>query len=297
MAENMEKELPDLTDHKAAYQFLKTKGLLKLYSLCESCRCPLKIKESKKVLSFEAWVCDNEKCVMRSYEIDSLTGSFFILRRDKIDLSCQIHCIKYWCDRTSSVIAGKNLNLHLIKVDNFYEKCQVFITNYFELNPIELGGKDVTVVVKVLELFHRFTQKNSYLVMMVDNSQNPLIGYMQHFSSENLNSTNAFRNVLSVIENVVKPESVVVYDGAGSLPHIKGKKLTFINTCTTSQRNDLKSYFDFHIKTIRNIENTDPVRPELIINECMWRERFQKDAFKNFLEHLKNYCNQIKFYK
>lgn len=293
MAGNSGESLPDLNDIEGAYRFIKAKGLLKPYESCDECELPLRLEQSSEYPIFEAWTCINETCKKRSIEIESLKGSFFY-QTPLFTLPRQIHCIKYWCDMQSFENTKKGLNIRQSTVENHFKKCRSFITKFFDSFPIELGGKDSHVAVEVRKLAYNDSVENFHLLMMIDTTKNPLIGYMQMINSEEINSTN-ISPVFSIIERVVRQHSVVACDWDESPPQVN-VNITFISSCTNIQKMALKSYFDSHLKAITKIMVKREENPRELLNECMWRERFKDEAFENFIKHLQMFYNPSSVY-
>lgn len=286
MASTVDDRLPSYWDVDGAYEWLKRNSFLKRHRKCGKCGLPLELDISIWNCPFDAWMCQNEKCPKYEHEILIVEGSFFSFCRSRSKVPRLINLIQHWCAKKTLREASENLYICQATAFSGYKLCKNFCTLFFQRYPIELGGKDVVVVVKVYEKRYNFSVTKFSLLMMADTSRDPLVGYVQVLNFEEINTS----TILSIIRSTVKPDSIIAYDGLKRPPRVKGMKLTFIN-CTDKEEKIITAYHDSHLKIIRKITNANPVHPEYYLNESMWRERYQNDAFKNFIYHLRLYYN------
>ncbi|KAL7634854.1 UNVERIFIED_CONTAM: hypothetical protein RMT77_015231 [Armadillidium vulgare] len=284
--------LPHYTNLEGSYQWLKDNRLLKEYKLCAKCNLPLFCTSSTWNQKFLSYYCTNRNCNKYLKEILDVDETFFNFTQKKIEMIPRmIHLIHYWLVNVSVSEASTRLNLSLYNAMNSYKKCRLFCTIFFQKYPIVLGDEGSVVVVKLLEFPFKMATQTIKILMMVDTKEDPLIVYMKIIKYEDLNVA----TILSAIKNVVKKNttvavvqnhSVVACDELAKLQQVEGNKFMFIN-CNENQEKVINSYCDRHLEIIKKLMNKNVVEPENYLNECMWRERYENDAIKNFIYHLR----------
>lgn len=292
MTPDFSKILPDLKDPESVYkcyEWVKRSGLLLENRICESCSKPLRMGPSDKYLTSEGVKCVNVRCMKPQIEISSLERSFFNPKYKTLTLPCWLHLINFWCIQKPARQAASEIEINQNIVKKVYECCQKFVAKFLDSFPLKLDQKFVLVKKYDLKFRNYGSYGEFWFLMMVGivstESKEKNVGYMQRIDS---NTSNDY--LISIIEDVVKPNSVIISDEFGKKPDVNSNKLTFL-TCDSNFDGILETYHNAHSGTFSKIEKAQQGNGEIYLKECVWRERARGNLYECFMDDLKTFYN------
>ena len=279
-------------DTIAIIDFLKNKGLLRKEMNCH--HCSMEMVWTKRVGSKDGyqWKCSTQGCNKFKRYLTIRNGSF--LSRSKMYLNTWLHAMYLWSVEESEGRASKILSLSIKTTIDIYKFFRDVCQQYFQRNPIQLGGSGLILNVDESCFAHQVRHKGpaAWVFGIVDSSVEPAFGYLQVVESRSPAA------LMEIIYNVVRPGSVVHTDEWQEYSTIQellalqdksvDKRNNFVAKYPGVHKPALEAYWGKHKSKIVKMRGISKHLLPSYLSEMMWRERFGNDAFNNLCDHIKD---------
>jgi len=279
--------------------FFKTKGILKSSMKCGSCGEVMTWTAKQSVIDQYVWKCQNKRCSKYKTTLSIRTNSFLGISR--ISLQTWIDLLYRWSNEESFVAIQRSLTVStptLIKIFKTIRKC---IFEYFEANPVRLGGENVICQIDESLFCHkqkyhrdRVANHQVWVFGIVDTSFIPARGIMRVVPNR---SAAILRPIIC---EVILPGTTIhsdewrAYSNLNALGYDHGTvnhSINFVDPRTGIHTQNVESYWNKNKTRCKKMKGVKKEFLQDYLNEFMWRDNISGDSFEKLMNLLKNYFN------
>lgn len=273
---------------------MRQRNLLHSVVFCSFCNVPA--TEYKNTRSSDGIIfrCGNRHCQKKTTTISIRINSFFKnFNQPLITILEVIYCLST-SESLTKIALTKNISNEAVR--NIYNKLVIKMKNYFDLNPIRLGGNGIVCQVDETLLSGKrkynvgsIVSNQTWVFVIVDTSFSPSRGYATVVTDRSASS------LIPIIQNICLSGTVIHSDQwrayrniSQSFMHLTvNHKLNFVDPITGCHTQNVESYNNRLKMKIKKMKGIKKGCIDDYLIEFMWFERHSGNCFESLLELVK----------